>query len=109
MAKQLSNWELQISKRAGDSIRKQRELRNIDRETLGNWLGQSADAVAKAEIGKRRFSLADAVRISLEFGCSLDQLVFGEQPKPTIMRVVQFDPDGDGGKGDLAQRKRKRE
>lgn len=91
MAKQLSTWEQEIARRTGESVRRHRELRNISRETVAGWLDQTTDAVAKAERGERRFSVADLARLAVEFSTSLETLVYGDGPRPTIMRVVKFD------------------
>jgi transcriptional regulator with XRE-family HTH domain len=91
VAKQLSSWEREIAKRVGRTVRAQRELRRIQREEVAKWLGQTTDAVAKAEQGNRRFSVADLVRIAMEFSTPIDALVFGDEPRPTIMKVLKFD------------------
>ena len=51
------------------------------------------DAVAKAERGERRFSVADIVRLALEFDCPVDRLIFGDRPRPRLLRKakVSFD------------------
>jgi hypothetical protein len=49
--------------------------------------------VAKAERGERRFSVADIVRLALEFDCPVDRLIFGDRPRPRLLRKakVSFD------------------
>ncbi|HYF35727.1 MAG TPA: hypothetical protein VD994_10585 [Prosthecobacter sp.] len=47
---------------------------------MGRWLGHNSDAIAKAERGERRFSIADLIRISLELGCEVENLI-GPPPK----------------------------
>lgn len=89
--KELSPWERSVAVRVGRLVRHHRELRNISRETVGDWLSQTTDSVAKAEAGKRRFSVADLMRISLEFGVKLDDLVYGDEPRPQVLRVISLD------------------
>lgn len=86
MPKQLSSFERQIATGMGAAARKMREARGISREQVGEWIGQSFDAVAKAERGERRFSIADIVRLALEFDCPVDQLIFGSDPRPRLKR-----------------------
>ena len=63
-----------------------REARKLTCEDLAVALGTSADAVAKAERGDRRFSLGDIARLALEFDCLTDELIFGQGPRPQIIR-----------------------
>jgi transcriptional regulator with XRE-family HTH domain len=93
MAKQITAYEKQVARIVGANVRALREARNIKREKVGAWLGQSDDAVAKAERGERRFSVADIVRLSLEFDCAVDLLIFGNRPRPRLMQKarVSFD------------------
>jgi transcriptional regulator with XRE-family HTH domain len=93
MAKQLTAYEKQVARIVGANVRALREARNVSRGKVGSWLNQSDDAVAKAERGERRFSVADIVRLALEFDCPVDQLIFGNRPRPRLMQRarVQFD------------------
>lgn len=93
MAKQLTAYEKQVARIVGENVRGMREARGISRVQVGAFLGQSDDAVAKAERGERRFSVADIVRLALEFDCAVDQLIFGARPRPRLLRKtkVSFD------------------
>jgi transcriptional regulator with XRE-family HTH domain len=93
MAKQLTPYEKQVARIVGGNVRAVREGRSISRVQVGDWLGQSDDAVAKAERGERRFSVADIVRLALEFDCPVDRLIFGDRPRPRLLRKakVSFD------------------
>lgn len=86
MAKQLTPFEISVARRAGSAVRAMREARKLTCEDLAVLLQTSADAVAKAERGTRRFSLADIARLALEFDCSTDDLIFGPGPRPAIVR-----------------------
>lgn len=93
MAKQLTSYEKQVARIVGGNVRTVREARGVSRAQVGTWLSQSDDAVAKAERGERRFSVADVVRLALEFDCPVDQLIFGSRPRPRLLRksTVSFD------------------
>jgi transcriptional regulator with XRE-family HTH domain len=93
MAKQLTAYEKQVARIVGANVRDVREARGVSRAQVGAWLNQSDDAVAKAERGERRFSVADVVRLALEFDCAVDQLIFGARPRPRLLRksTVTFD------------------
>lgn len=93
MAKQLTAYEKQVARIVGSNVRTIREARGVSRAEVGAWLNQSDDAVAKAERGERRFSVADVVRLALEFDCPVDQLIFGARPRPRLLRksTVAFD------------------
>lgn len=93
MAKQLTSYEKQVARIVGGNVRELREARGISRAQVGGFLGQSDDAVAKAERGERRFSVADIVRLALEFDCAVDRLIFGDRPRPRLLRKskVSFD------------------
>lgn len=75
MAKQLSKFEQRVARQVGETVRALRERREVSRDTMAEWLGQTADAVAKAERGERRFSIADVVRLGLEFDCPVADLI----------------------------------
>ncbi len=89
MAKQLTAYEKQVARIVGANVRDVREARGTSRAQVGAWLGQSDDAVAKAERGERRFSVADVVRLSLEFDCPVDRLIFGDRPRPRLLRKTK--------------------
>ena len=93
MAKQLTTYEKQVARIVGENVREVREARGTSRAQVGAWLNQSDDAVAKAERGERRFSVADIVRLALEFDCPVDRLIFGDRPRPRLLRrtKVSFD------------------
>lgn len=73
--RKMSAFERRIARQVGENVRGLREKREVSRDTMGAWLGQSADAVAKAERGERRFSIADLVRIGLELDVAIDRLI----------------------------------
>ena len=85
MAKQLTAYEKQVARIVGENVRACREQRGIARSVVGSWLNQTDDAVAKAERGERRFSIADLVRLALELGCPVDRLIFGNRPRPRLL------------------------
>lgn len=93
MAKQLTPYEKQVARIVGGNVRAVREGRRVSRAQVGAWLNQSDDAVAKAERGERRFSVADVVRLALEFDVPVDRLIFGDRPRPRLLRksTVTFD------------------
>lgn len=81
MARQFSLYEKQCARVVGAAVQKERKRRGISRAKMAGWINHTTDAVAKAERGERRFSIADLIRLSLEFDCKLEELIFGgERP-----------------------------
>lgn len=94
MAKKLSTYEQQMSKRVGVLIREQREARGMNRHQIAEILGDEYDSIAKKENGVRQFSVSDIARLALEWDCSIDLLVFGsERPKLLRRFQVEFAPE----------------
>lgn len=86
VAAQITPFEAEVMKRLGATVRQHRMARGLSRHHVAEWLGQSADSLAKMEAGKRRFTVADVLRLALEFECSVDELITGGAPRPRIVR-----------------------
>lgn len=85
MRKQKDGFELRVAREIGAQTRRMREARQISVEQVAQLLECTADAVRKCETGKRRYSIADILRLSLLFDCTTDDLVFGSAPRPKLV------------------------
>jgi transcriptional regulator with XRE-family HTH domain len=75
----MDGFERNLAKQIGRRVRLQRQAAELGMENIGEVLGQTADAVSKAERGERRFSVADLVRLSDLFGCLVEFLIHGRK------------------------------
>ena len=82
--KQKDSFELRIARDIGATTRRFRETRGISVDQIAALLGCTSDAVRKCETGKRRYSVADILRLALLYDCPTDDLIFGKGPRPTL-------------------------
>lgn len=77
----------------GDRIRTERKRRNLSPKELGKTINVSGRAMEAYEIGARRISLFDALRIATLFGWTVDEMIFSgtgfvrELPKSTLRLI----------------------
>ncbi len=73
------------------SLRAVRRARGISQQELAQLAGVTASAMSQAERAERGLSLATLVRLSSALGCTLDDLLRGEDPE--LYRIGRRDED----------------
>lgn len=73
------------------SLRAVRRARGISQQELAQLAGVTASAMSQAERAERGLSLATLVRLSTALGCTLDDLLRGEDPE--LYRIGRRDED----------------
>ncbi|HLJ04576.1 MAG TPA: helix-turn-helix domain-containing protein [Solirubrobacteraceae bacterium] len=81
--------------RVAASLRAVRRTRELSQHELAGLAGVTASAISQAERAERGLSLSTLVRLSSALGCTVDDLLRGEDPEVyRIGRRVE-DPEGD--------------
>lgn len=91
MPKQIDSFEKQVMRSVAANIRRLREAEGATTKDVADYLGCSKRAVESYELGARRVSLADAVRLATFFRVHLDVLVLGEWPKAKVIPITSLD------------------
>ena len=81
--------------RIAASLRAVRRTRALSQHELAQLAGVTASAMSQAERAERGLSLATLVRLSSALGCTLDDLLRGEDPE--LYRIGRRDEDPSGG------------
>jgi transcriptional regulator with XRE-family HTH domain len=80
--------------RVAASLRAVRRSRGLSQQDLAALAGVTGSAISQAERAERGLSLGTLVRLSAALGCTVDDLLHGEEPEPyRIGRRVE-DPRG---------------
>lgn len=90
MRTQKDPFELRTAAVIGANTRRLREARGIAVEQVAQLLGCTADAIRKCETGKRRYSVADILRLALLYECATDDIIFGPGPRPKLVPQYQI-------------------
>lgn len=90
MSKPQETWEIQLQRITGQAVKALREERGDSVDSVARQLGDTGDSLRKKEAGKRRFSVAEIVRLADLWSVTTDRLIFGVGPRPRFMPVVRL-------------------
>lgn len=87
--KQRDEFENQIAVDVGRNVAALMVERRINNKQIAGLLDCSERSVQAYIAGERRWSVADLVKLSTLFQCTIDRLVFGDGERPRLMVISQ--------------------